>query len=289
MGKKNEIATVETFSQELGRQRKQLESLLPASIKPEYFMRTVVNGIQMHRDKIKLLNANRESLFQACQKAAQDGLMLDGREATLVVFGSEATYMPMTQGIVKLARNSGEIGKIEAYVVYEQDGFKYRPGTDDLPMFEPDWKTAPSKKGVPYMAYAVIQLKSGDPIIRIMHVERIMQIAKGTKNANQYDPKKGNHFEEWWKKTVIKAALKYAPRSSELDKAINHDNENYDFAAVDEPAEPEKKVQGQKMQSVDDINSDLAEASDSVNTNTGEVLRGELIGSDPQQQDDDPI
>lgn len=258
-----QIATITEFSKQLAGKKTQLQSLLPEGLTAERFMRTAVNGIQMHKDSEKLLKANRQTLFSACQKAAQDGLLLDSKEATLVVFGNEAVYMPMTQGLVKLARNSGEISTIDAFVVYEKDEFTYRPGIDTQPIYNPDWKIPPSQKGAPMLAYAVVGLKNGEKIVRIMHEERIMQIAAGGKNSAQYKPSSGKHFEEWWKKTVIKAALKYAPKSTHLESALDHDNEGYDFDPDNIPDAPAR-------QSVDDINADLG-----VDTKTGEVIDGE--------------
>ena len=109
----------------------QFAESLPAGLDPDKFIRNATNAIQMHPQQEKLLNADRQSLFLSLQKAAVDGLNIDGREAALTVFNtkvggewiSKAQYMPMTLGLVKLARNSGEISTISAEVVYSNDEF----------------------------------------------------------------------------------------------------------------------------------------------------------------------
>ena len=60
----------------------------------------------------KLLDLDRNSLWQTFLKAAQDGLLLDGREAAAVPYKSQVNYLPMVDGIIKLMHNSGNIKTI---------------------------------------------------------------------------------------------------------------------------------------------------------------------------------
>ena len=219
------------FERDFAQQIPRIESMLPPGMDIKRFMRTVANTVSTHAQADKLLAADRNSLFNACQKAAGDGLLIDGREATLVVFRDnksnteKVTYMPMVQGLVKLARNSGEISNIVAEVVYEQDQFTYRPGIDAQPQHEPDWF---GTRGQPLGAYAVITTRDGEKITSVMPRRRIVAIGQGGRNADQYDPAKGAHYTEWWKKTVVKNVLKYAPKSTYLEAAIAADNEHID-------------------------------------------------------------
>ena len=230
--------------------RDKLQQALPPNINAEKFCRTAVNAIQMHPQQNKFNNCDTRTLFVSCQKAASDGLMLDGREATLVAFWNkdkkcnDISYMPMVQGLVKVARNSGEIVSIDAHVVYESDSFKFSPGVDPQPIFDPDWKLAPSKRGEPILAYCVVHLKDGTLISpEPMHKERIMQIARGGNNAEQYDAKKGSHWVEWWKKTAIKNALKYAPKSSELLSVEQNDNDAQGFSFIRDVSPKDKSLE----------------------------------------------
>lgn len=227
--------TIDRFCTELAGQIRQVESLLPPGIDVKRFMRTAVNAISTHSQADKLLDADRQSLFNACQKAAGDGLLIDGREATLVVFRDKrldmevVSYIPMVQGMVKLARNSGEISNLIAEVVYSKDLFKYRPAHDPHPLHQPDWF---GDRGEPVGAYAVVTLKDGEKITTVLPGERILAIGQGGRNADQYIPGKGAHYGEWWRKTVIKNVLKYAPKSSQLESALEADNEGFDPDAV---------------------------------------------------------
>ena len=237
------------FTQQLNGQTKAIESMLPVGMDSRRFMRTVVNTISTHPQSDKLLRADRQSLFNSCQKAAGDGLLIDGREATLVVFHDRksntdrVSYIPMVQGLVKLARNSGEISNIIAELVYSKDDFQYRPGVDTQPIHDPQWF---GDRGKPIGVYAVVTTKDNEKIVSVMPEKRIYSIAGTGRNADQYSPTKGANFEEWWKKTAIKNVLKYSPKSTYLESAISSDNKStgttYEVPEYQESPEAEKDV-----------------------------------------------
>jgi recombination protein RecT len=276
----NNLPAVQQLSKDLASQAKAIESMLPPGMDPKRFLRTVINAISTHAQSDALLKADRQSLFSACQKAAGDGLLLDGKEATLVTFKNQATYMPMVQGLVKLARNSGEITTIIAHVVYKDDKFQYRPGIDEQPMHSPDWFA--EDRGEPIGVYAVVTTKTGEKICSLMPKKRVLAIGNGGRNGHQYQPGTGAHFEEWWKKTAIKNVLKYAPKSTYLESALDHDNEGYDPDAV----QPSYQTPVQKSA------ADLNAALDGQQAPQGEpdVKTGEVIEHQPHVADDsDPI
>ena len=89
----------------------QFKAALPAHVPVERFVRTTLTAVQTNQ---ALLDADRRTLFAAATKAAQTGLLPDGREGAIVTFRRkdgtvEAQWMPMVAGIMKLVRNSGEI------------------------------------------------------------------------------------------------------------------------------------------------------------------------------------
>ncbi|MBX4421155.1 recombinase RecT, partial [Mycobacterium tuberculosis] len=80
----------------------------------EKFTRVAMTAIQNNPD---LQNADRRSLFGAIVRLAQDGLLPDGREAAIVLFGKQAQAMPMIAGVLKKIRQSGDVAKVSAHVV----------------------------------------------------------------------------------------------------------------------------------------------------------------------------
>ncbi len=229
------------------------QTLSGTGITVKRFLATAKTAIQTHGDQAKLESADRSSLYLAIQKAASDGLMPDGREAALVVYNSKrgdgvwtskVQYQPMVQGLVKLARKSGEIEKIAAFVVYEKDAFRFRVGIDDVPQH-----SAPedgdgnhlwfSDRGKPIGVWAFVKLKSGEYIDPVMlPKERIDRIATRSKISGNYSPDGGvdkygkpigPDWEEWWKKAAIRNILKYAPKSTSLEQATNEMDKEFDF------------------------------------------------------------
>ncbi|HGJ5869589.1 recombinase RecT, partial [Arsenophonus nasoniae] len=106
-----------------------IAALLPAQVTTEQFTRTAATALI---ENAELQNADKQSLVLALTRCAKDGLMPDGREAALVVrstkvnnqFVKKAVYMPMVDGVIKRARQSGQVANIIAKVVYAQDEFE---------------------------------------------------------------------------------------------------------------------------------------------------------------------
>ena len=109
---------VQVIRQNLTQMAPELKAALPAHVTPEKFTRVAMTAIQNNPD---LQNADRRSLFGAIVRLAQDGLLPDGREAALVLFGNKAQAMPMIAGVLKKVRQSGEVAKGQRPVVYEND------------------------------------------------------------------------------------------------------------------------------------------------------------------------
>lgn len=138
----------------------------------------------------------------------------------------ECQLIPGYRGLVKLARQSGEITTIEARVVYAKDRLDLVLGTEQrlnhVPMIDDD-------PGERRLAYAIARLKGGesDPIIEIMTKKQI----EGIKARSKSKDKQGEVFGPWktdedemWRKTVVRRICKYLPASRELALALALDD-----------------------------------------------------------------
>lgn len=215
----NQVST--DVRQQLQKMEGQFTSALPPHIPVERFMRVVMTAVNGNPD---LISADRSSLFEACLKAAQDGLLPDGRDGALVLFGKKATWMPMIGGILKKVRNSGMLLSISAYVVYENDKFTYRLGDDERIDHEPALENA----GAPKLVYAIARTKDGGiyrEVMTLSQVEKVRQVSRA---------KSGGPWKDWWdemaKKTVLRRLSKRLPTSADLDDLIRRDDDLYDFS-----------------------------------------------------------
>lgn len=247
------VPAIKQIGQSVKKLEPNLRQSLPAGMDAERFIQKAMNAITMHPQRDKLEQADRQSLLMSIQKSAADGLNLDGREATLVCFydknkGSQvAQYIPMTQGLVKLARNSGEIANISSEVVYKNDKFElYHDLEGTYFKHEPSWE---EERIDPILVWASVKTKDGEVIARALTKQRIMAIASKSNNSFQYDPQKGPHFEEWWRKTAIKNVLKYAPKSTELERTLERENQTFEIKETTEE-KPEKKPKKTKAAQV---------------------------------------
>lgn len=235
MTTKNQLTPIGQICQTLDKMQPALnENLKGTGISTQRFLATAKTAIQTHADREKLSNADRQSLYLAIKKSASDGLMPDNREAALVIYSNQVQYQPMVQGLVKLARNSGEIESIGAYIVYANDMFTYRVGIDSIPAHEASgddgmgWFS--SSRGEPIGVWAYVKLKSGDYLEPVMlSRERVMRIAKRSRLRQNYNPSEGLDWEEFWKKAAIRNILKYAPRSTALDSALEKIDDEISF------------------------------------------------------------
>jgi len=205
---------------------------LPAHMSPEKFMKTVQTAVAFNPKVREAAStpAGFESLKIACAKAAQDGLVLDNKEAALVPFfdkkadGNLLQYMPMVAGKLKLMRNSGELKSLTVEIVYSNDEFEWLAGDAGSITHKPAKFGTP--RGDPLGVYAIAFLKDGTIQREVMDREQIEGIAAQTTNGskssrypskNQYDPAEGLNWGEWWRKTVTHRIAKRLPSSSGKD------------------------------------------------------------------------
>lgn len=222
----------------LEKRKNNIEEVLRNRIPSDTFIQTIKNAIT---ETPELANVDRSSLWSGCMKAAADGLMLDGREAALVIFSvknketqqweKKAQYMPMIAGIFKKVRNSGEVSTMSAQVVYENDDFLYREGTDPKLEHIPLIPLIPGQRGDKLCVYAVAKMKDGNFETEVMSIEAVEEIRACAKTDSIW--------KKWWgemaKKTVLHRLAKRLPMSTELARVFEAQNDMYDLNKPDQP------------------------------------------------------
>lgn len=229
---------------------------LPDHIPSEKFTRIAVSAVNSNPELLGQ-DIDKRSLFASCMKAAQDGLVLDNREAALVTFksknGTQVTYIPMVAGIMKKMRNSGEISNISHGLVYQREfdegRFEYIKGDNESLKHEP---ILFGNKGDLIGVYAVVTLKDGAKVRAFMDMDQVKKVRANSRGGNsEYSPW-NKWFEEMCIKSVLRKVSKLCPQSSDLDQVFRHeDNDNEDVkqpdfdsavAAEDTPKRPRKST-----------------------------------------------
>lgn len=186
--------------------------MLPSQVSFEAFRNAAVVAIT---DNPQILRCDRGSLFKALRRLAAAGLVPDGREAAIVPYKDQAQAMPMVAGLIKTARNSGEITSIWSDVVYEGEELKVWIEDGERKF---DHTFDPLQRGGEVVgAYAVAKLKDGtiefEPMSRAQIEKR--RKASATQKGDQPSGVWGQWYEEMAKKTVIRLLCKRLPISSE--------------------------------------------------------------------------
>lgn len=209
---------------------------LPGHITKEKFTRTALTAVSMTRniDRVK----DPKTLLTAISKAAADGLILDGREAALVIdYNGEAQYRPMMRGLLKLAYNSGMLKSLVVETVRENDEFTYEPTNLEHPLTH---KINPKvARGEAYAYYALAVLKDGGIVHEFMTLEDVNAIRDRSDAYRAFKAGKikstpwSTDHNEMARKTVFRRLSKYLPSSTDNElrvaQAAERIDEDYTF------------------------------------------------------------
>jgi len=234
-----QLTPADAVKKDLAAMKNQFQAALPNHISPEKFVRTIQTAVATSP---QLVQANRQSLFGASMKAAQDGLLPDGKEAAIVTFKNKnghhiAQYMPMVGGILKKVRNSGELSTITSQIVYENDDFQF--SVDENGEHLKHNPKVFGDRGKAIGVYALAKTKDGAVYIETMtkdEIEKIKNVSRG-KNG----PWSGAFEHEMWRKSAIKRLSKRLPMSTDLEFTMRADDDLYDLDETEDKVETEPK------------------------------------------------
>lgn len=207
-----------------------IKSALPRHMTPERMIRVAMTAATRNPD---LLQCTGVSLIAAVIQASQLGLECDGilGQAYLVPFNNkiksksggqdqwrkEAMLIPGYKGLIKLARNSGELATIQDRCVYEGDDFIFSFGLN------PQLEHTPREKSETIThAWASAMLKDGAKQFEVMTIKEIEAIRKRSKSADRGPWV--TDFAMMCRKTVIKRLCRLLPLSIELQTALALDD-----------------------------------------------------------------
>ena len=132
-------------------------------------------------------------------------------------------------GMIKLLTDAGAVKNVDAGVIYSNDKYDFRRGSDPYFKHQPALINRGEKVG----AYAIAFLRDGGFQFEILgkdEVEKIRATSESYKNekTRKYSPWE-NWEDEMWKKTALKRLFKLLPKtkfSEELIAAISNEHEN---------------------------------------------------------------
>ncbi len=201
---------------------------IQAISKSDYSLSVAVKNPQSVRDAVTNIAAIGISLNPAKKQA-----YLVPRKNAICL---DISYM----GLIDLAIQSGSIRWAQAELVYSGDQFA-RDGMDKMPLhkFDPFDSDRGEMRGV----YVVVKTADGEYLTETMAIADVYAIRDRSESwkKDQLGPWKTDPG-EMIKKTVVKRAYKYWPKTERLENAIHYLNteggEGIEFQAPDNKCEP---------------------------------------------------
>ena len=174
---------------------------------------------------LKVAMGNRQSVIDAVTNVAAIGISLNPakKQAYLVPRKNKICLDISYMGLMDLAMETGSIKWAQAALVCSQDTFALN-GLDKPPLhqFNPFSKDRGDVIGV----YVVVKTADGEYLTHTMAAADVYAIRDRSESWTRGIPGKRGPWEtdpgEMMKKTVVKQAYKYWPKTERLEEAIHH-------------------------------------------------------------------
>lgn len=230
--KSKQLAPIDHFKSSLELMTDSFTSVLPRNIDVVKFKAVILTAVTLNP---RLLECDRKSLFLACQKAAQDGLLPDGREAAIAPYKGAAQYMPMIGGIVKKIHEIVGAKIVSNQIICENDRYVYEEGLDPKLQHWPAF----SNRGKELAVYAVAQYDNGQKVHEMVPWDDVEKVKATSKTTRDDAPWKIWPF-EMAKKTAVRRLSKKLPMTAELDRILRRGDEDEESLQSSENSLPKQ-------------------------------------------------
>lgn len=223
---------LEAFREDLEFNLPNIMAVLPKGVKAEGLASTALAACI---DNTALLDCSALSLFRGVYKAATLNLRL-GETCDLVPIKGKVECWVRVKGVVDLAKRSGAIQWAKEGYVCVGDVFEYEERGDGTHFRHvPSGTPKPDGSNVTHI-YARVVLPSGLPIFEVWTIERCREHKKRFVKSVKPGSAWADHELAMMAKSVVKAALRFAPLSAEVRGAIAAGDEvDGTFEVLDNP------------------------------------------------------
>jgi phage RecT family recombinase len=211
----------------------ELFRVLPDHIPPERFRRNLLNLLMQ---KPELLKYEPRLVYREVSKAAALGLLLDPQLGEAYILPAwngrtkreEPELRAGYRGIIKLARQSGEVANVYAHEVHEHDFIDCDLGVDKRLVHKPNLF---GERGQVIGYYAVVKYRDGSSDFEPMTLQQVHIIRDRSDSWCAFKAGKlastpwATDEEEMGKKTAIKRLLKRVAQSPDLASALGFDDD----------------------------------------------------------------
>jgi recombination protein RecT len=200
------------FAEQVGR-------VLPTHMTADRMMRVALTCLTRTP---KLGQCTQASVVKCLLDCATLGLEPDGRRAHLIPYKDQCTLIIDYKGLVELVRRAGDVSRIHADTICENDEFEY-----DLGEIKAHRVNYRKPRGDVYAAYAMVTMKDGTTQAAVMTRDEIEAIRKRSMAGG--DGPWVTDWNEMAKKTVFRRLCKWLTLSPEIRDAIEIDDRHADI------------------------------------------------------------
>jgi recombination protein RecT len=249
--------------------RNDIATLLPSHVNTDTWVRAAVGAVRRDPKLVEAANNDVGAFMVAVMDAAQKGLTPGTEEYYLTVRREKGVKkikgIEGYRGIIERIYRAGAAQSVVVEVVRANDEFTYVPGEHDRPIHRVDWFGDDRGALVGVYAYAVMQGGATSKVV-VLNKAKVMEAKAKSDGANSdYSPWNQGDGESMWLKTAARRLEKWVPTSNEYRKEQLR-------AALDVSAEQRRPAPLAPPQD---------DAPANVDTETGEVLEGEIVEDQP--------
>jgi recombination protein RecT len=221
--------TQPSFKEYLQKTEKQITAIMAKGVDPKKYIQAAAFSISKMP---KVLECTSISIINCVMEASQLGLNIGGvrGECYIVPYNDRknnkmvAQFILGYQGMLSLLFKTGKIKSIQVKEVYENDTFSFEYGSRAFLMHQP---LMDGDRGAFKAVYAIIELTTGGTIFEVMpkvDIDRARDMSQDYKYKKE-DSIWGKFYPEMAKKTVVRRIFKYLPLSSDIQRAVNLDEQ----------------------------------------------------------------
>ncbi len=194
----------------------QIKLALPKHLDGDRMARVALTALRANRD---LAECDKYSFAGAIIQAAQLGLEVNTPlgHAYLIPRKGVCTLQLGYQGMIELARRSGQVSSIFAFTVHAGDTFSYELGLDPKLRHVPAID-APQTESTMTFVYAVARLKGEDHDRQFVVLSKAQVEAR--KNRGHGGPAWRSDYLAMARKTAVRALFTWLPKSPEMARAV---------------------------------------------------------------------
>ncbi|RSE90777.1 recombinase RecT [Achromobacter aegrifaciens] len=202
-----------------------------------------IQVLQNNEYTLKAAMNDRQAVVNAVNNVAAIGISLNpAKKQAYLVPRKNKIYLEISyMGLIDLAVSTGSIKWAQAALVHENDGFALN-GYDAPPTHT--FNPFSTQRGPLIGVYVVVKTADGDYLTHTMSIADVYAIRDRSEawKAGNKGPWKTDEG-EMVKKTAVKQAYKYWPKTERLDQAIHHLNtdggEGINFSDTTTPVDPD--------------------------------------------------